>query len=625
MTDTKQTTNPATLSKSQQTVSRLTQYLLLVALLCFSSLLQADISARLDRQQAYEGETVTLTIRAENSNSNADPDLTPLQKDFVLGGTSQSSQISIINGRRSDSRTWSVRLQPKKLGTITLPAISVGTEKTRPLTLEVKPIPEQSGAAQGQPLFVTLEVANKAKHFYVQQHIPLVARLYYKHKLNQPQLIDPAPDKALVERLGDDSNYSSKYNGQDYRVYERHYSVLAEKSGELHIPPVTFRGYMSKAQQHNGGLQRSDPFSQFFSGTPLLNQGQAVSVKSNSLDLTIESHPNEYTGQQWLPAESLTLTDSWSDNPPTFRVGEPVSRTITIEAKGLVASQIKPLELPAVSSFRRYAEPAETATHTDGLNVFANSSRTFTYIPAYAGAQEIPPVELVWWNVVEGSQQTARLPAWKITVEKGAEATRPQSQPPATAPQDSTPQTTPQPDVQANEASFLQSSMLQLYAWLKEYWYWLAAVVVVMLALLKLLASRQEQQAQSAGQPAPHDNRPVASPTAAGSGQATDKQLLEDFRSACRENDAPAAARALLALARRQWPDNPPRSLGMLASRLESGREALLELDRFLYSDSKQSWDGAEICRQFEHGMYRGKQTSSQVEPVLRPLYPDNN
>ena len=383
-----------------------------LTLLLFSQQTIANVSAKVDRKTAYEGESITLSVSAENLAGMNKPDFSPLTKDFELSGTSQSSSVSIINGRSSATQKWSVRLHPLKTGKIEIPSLQVGQYQTQPLSVEIKPIPVQSGPpVKGQPLFITLEVDSDAEHYYVQQHIPLVVRLYYKHEIRQGRIKDPQLDNASLEKLGDDSNYESQYNGQSYKVFERRYSLLVEKSGQLTVPAVSFQGYMQTPQSY-GVQQGYDPFSSFMLRSPLMTQGQPVSVRSEPLTLEIESHPPEFDGTQWLPAEELMLEDSWTSNPPTFKVGEPISRTITMMAKGLVASQLKPLELPKVSSFRRYAEPAETETRTDGQTVYGVSKRTFTYIPAYAGEQTIPALEIKWWNVATGKQEVTRLPAW---------------------------------------------------------------------------------------------------------------------------------------------------------------------------------------------------------------------
>ena len=611
---------------------------LVITLLLATPTVFAKVTAKVDRQYAYEGETVTLSVRAENSPTAREPDFSPLLENFQIGGTSKSSSISIINGRSTSSQTWSVRLQPKKLGEIEIPALTVGQETTLPFKIEIKPIPVQSGSMKGQPLFVTLEIDSKAKRYYVQQHIPLVARLYYKHEINQGTITDPVPENTILERLGEDRRYTTKHNGQDYNVFERRYSLLAEKSGELHIPSVKFQGKITATQQRQGGQRRYDPFSQFYS-TPLITQGQPVSVRSEPIDLVIEPHPTDFDGQQWLPAESLTLHDSWTDNPPLFKVGEPISRTITLEAKGLVASQVQPLELPSISSFRRYAEPAETETRTDGQSVYAISRRTFTYIPAYPGEQEIPEITLKWWNVIDQKQEIARLTPWKIKVEKSLDATptvpapaqsqsRPQSQP--AQPQQAEIQT-PASDLAAQEG--WTETLKHLF---REFGYWFVIFIIILIGTPVLLANRKKAS-QEPAQPAvngasavtnaspppvkvisPEESRLKARET------IDTRQLLKSFEQACGRNDARSAAKILLDLASLAWPDNPPRSIGALAEQVSSGKDALHDLDQNLYSEAHGNWNGQEIYELFRNG-FHVTADEENPQPALRPLYPEHD
>ena len=63
---------------------------LFFSLFTISSFSKADVSASVDREYAYEGETITLSVKASNVSGSAQPDFSPLAKDFELFGTSQS-------------------------------------------------------------------------------------------------------------------------------------------------------------------------------------------------------------------------------------------------------------------------------------------------------------------------------------------------------------------------------------------------------------------------------------------------------------------------------------------------------------------------------------------------------
>ena len=78
-------------------------------LLCASQALAAA-RASLGSDRIKLGETTTLTVESDEASSA--PDFSVLQQDFDLGGQSSSTQMSIVNGRRSSSIQYSVEIQP---------------------------------------------------------------------------------------------------------------------------------------------------------------------------------------------------------------------------------------------------------------------------------------------------------------------------------------------------------------------------------------------------------------------------------------------------------------------------------------------------------------------------------
>ena len=68
-----------------------------LALLAASPFAWAEVSARLDRDRVALGQPLTLTIQSDGKDSDAQPDLAPLRKDFEVLGTTRSSEVRIIN------------------------------------------------------------------------------------------------------------------------------------------------------------------------------------------------------------------------------------------------------------------------------------------------------------------------------------------------------------------------------------------------------------------------------------------------------------------------------------------------------------------------------------------------
>ncbi len=338
-----------------QEVLRLMISLLALLLMLAVNTSEASVRATLDRDAAFAGESLTLTIESDGLQSGLQPDITPLEKDFDVLGISTSTQVNIINGQRSDKTLWQVQLQPQHTGLLRIPPLNIGGKQTAALELKITEAPQQASTQSGQHVFVKAEVNSVGKQTYVQQQIPYTVRLYYDKRLLEGELSAPNPDNAVVEQLGEDKNYSTVSNGHRYQVIERHYVISPEKSGSLHIPPATFSGRIAvperqKRNSRSGSLMEdffgnspfsNDPFfrnsllsDSFFGSNPFGNPGQAITARSQSVDMDIQPRPAT-AAHNWLPAEAVSVSDSWTDKPPQFRVGEPVSRTITIQTKGL--------------------------------------------------------------------------------------------------------------------------------------------------------------------------------------------------------------------------------------------------------------------------------------------------
>src|SRR5690606_30069917 len=128
------------------------------------------------------------------------------------------------------------------------------------------------------------------------------------------------------------------------------------------------------------------------------------------------SHPNA----AWLPARRLELTDRWSNDPPDLVVGVPTTRTVTIEAEGLLETQLPELSVPTASGVRMYADRPELDRTITGAGLLARRVERYAVLPQTAGDVELPGVELPWFDTANGRWQIASVPARALTVQPGA-------------------------------------------------------------------------------------------------------------------------------------------------------------------------------------------------------------
>jgi hypothetical protein len=603
-------------------------WLLVLSLLLvmLSTNLWAGVTATLDRTTIDEGDTVTLTIEAEGQHSQgAQPDLSPLQKDFNILGTSTSQQMQIINGRMSSSASLRVELEPKHGGRIEIPALKVGGDTTAPLTLTVADQPATTASQPGSPLYLETEVEPQGGSTFVQQQIQYTTRLYSSIPLVEGSLGDPQPEHAVVERLGEDKHYQTTVNGQHYQVIERNYAIFPEQSGTFTIPPVSFTG---RAATGGGAARRPfgrmdsmieqffgrDPFgNDSFFATPFGDPGKRVHTSSKAVTVKVKPHPASYTAATWLPGEDLTLHDSWATQPPEFRVGEPVTRVISIDAKGLAASHLPEISMPAIANMRVYPEEPRRESRTDGAVVYGHSEQSFAFVPQQAGKVTLPELRLSWWDVKAGKEKVAVLPSWNVEVLPGIGGV--QGAPVTPAATASKPQAQPVVELPASTAPAPFATINTL----KHIWPWIAGVTLLLMFITVFVWRRSRRKPPTAAASAevkPSVKVTAPAPDVGGA--------LRTLRQACDDNDARAAAKALLDWAAAEWPDNPPRNLGSVASRLNNDAGAeVRRLDQSLYAPGGVTWDGAALGSAFKTQAVKQSVKPATTAGGLAPLYPE--
>jgi hypothetical protein len=357
-----------------------------------------------------------------------------------------------------------------------------------------------------------------------------------------------------------------------------------------------------------------DPFgNDSFFATPFGDPGKRVHARSEAVTVEVKPHPASYAAANWLPGEDLVLHDSWAAQPPEFRVGEPVTRVISIDAKGLAASHLPEVAMPAIANMRIYPEQPQRESRTDGAVVYGHSEQSFAFVPQQAGRVTLPEIRLNWWDIKAGKQRVAVLPSWNVEVLPGAGGVQGAPVPPSAAVSKQPVQPVAEPP--ASEAPSLPKAIT---AFLSD-WSWIAGGGLVLMFGVVLLWRRSRRKPLAAAVPVevkPAAPAAVPAPDAGGA--------LRALKQACDDNDARAAARALLDWAAAEWRDNPPRNLGAVASRLKSDAGAeVRRLDQSLYAPGGVVWDGAALANVFKTVEVKQLVKPKAAAGGLAPLYPE--
>ncbi len=557
----------------------LANLLLTLTLLLASFAGQASLLTSVDRRQVSDADLLILKVRLENAGTNTAPDFSVLEQDFEIvsiNGPQSTSRTSIINGNTTAEVyvLWELSLRARRLGQLIVPSLFVGNHQSSPIVVNVV---RQTAEMQRQTSqYVFFETTVDTQDTYVQGQILYTVKLFYVDAVSGDFPPPPALTDAVIEAIEGEQRYETLVNNRRYYVLEKRYAIFPQKSGELIIPRETFAG--------------SRGSNRFFS------TGERVMAISNPHTINVKAKPASFPDANWLPAKGLALTEGWSQTPPTFTVGEPINRTLTLIVDGVAGSLLPPMTPLTLDKAKTYEDPPTVTEATTTNGIVATQTYTIGIVPTAAGTLELPAIRLYWWNTETDALAYSELPAASFTV-KASTST------PASIPS-LTPVVPPAAVAAASNASPQPQNR----------WALISHVLVVVFALLWLITLglwwRSRQTHSQSGKP---ETPSIATPNTAP---------LTQLTHACRQGQASAARQALFLWGIEQDPSI--NSLHELGLHLQS--PALIteidNLERSIYAEGNhEDWDGSALLNIVKSLRQRPKTPKQQTSlvPTMNP------
>ena len=388
--------------------------IIILLMFLYASNAFAFLKAQTDQVNISENEVFQLEIQTD-ANINDMPDLTPLQADFEVVGHG-SSQISHFDGKNYVvQNSLILNLIPKRTGILTIPELTLGKEKTNPLQIEVKPHAdtieiqnENAVIIEGEPLSQTTYqgagLIYRAKLF---ERIGLTNGIFH-----QPYLAD-----AQIFPLGSSSLSQEQKDGSLYQVLTQDYIIFPEKSGnDLIIEPAKFQGYYNK--RHSTEQIRPFGFADSFIYQPRPSVQKEFSVKAKPVQITVLPQPENTKNYWWLPSTNVSLSEEWNDEQKSFKVGDPITRQVTLNAVNALGRMLPDLSFTNTNDFKVYPEePQKKETIDSSGNLVGIETQSFAFIPLRAGKITLPALSVSWFDVNDGQMKKATLPSKTFTVE----------------------------------------------------------------------------------------------------------------------------------------------------------------------------------------------------------------
>lgn len=544
------------------------RYLLpLLVAWCLGGSAWAAVQASVSSTSVSPGDTVRLTLQRDGQ-SGTQPDLSPLRKDFDILGSGSSENLEIINGHISSTMQMTVLLSPKHGGKMVIPSLQWAGERSSPVEINVdKPAQTQkAGPQSADPVFLSTGLEPKAP--YVQAAVMLTVRLYADQPLYQATLDFPAASDVIVKPFGHDRASNETRNGKHYQVIERKYLLFAQKSGRL-----TLEGPVLDAEIADGSA--NDAFGSMFGSLgAMISPTRHLHLRTNPIEMNVLPRPASIN--PWLPAESVTLSETW-DNRSGMHAGDPLVRHLHLSARGLTGEQLPDpamlMKLP--DGIKAYPDQSGISNAPDGNTVLGGRDQKIALIATNAGRYVLPAVRLTWWDTLHNTRREATLPEETLDI---LPAVEPRAMP------------------VSRKARAVRKE--QPGKMLPEY-RWLALGILFAIVPAWWYLSRCEEIPR-------RDEKPAR------------RGSFKAFQKACRANDPQQARRHLLDWAGTIWPEDPPAGLNALARRMNDERlaAALRELDRACYAN--QAWRGLDLIR-FPSIAPLKKKGSASALPRLYP------
>ncbi len=412
-------------------MSKRTGNLLVLALFIFlagplqSTWAQIEVSLSSNRSQLTIGEE--LGIELVVSSTGQVGSFTPVIKgieNFQMIGKTQSSNISIVNGRKTVSQTLTIYLRGNQVGKFELGPASIAlnnqTYESNRLAIEVLAQGQTASGSergdsnpekQNEDIYLRGEISKKSVYLY--EPIRIVYKLYTRMNVEQYSVNAlPKTQNFWVEEIPNNNSikqYNKVINNQKYLVAElQEILVYPTAIGKQTISPFSINCVVR--------VRSRDPFFDDFFSSSFFSQSQQLEVKSNPIAIDVKPLPS--TGR---PAG---MTDG---NVGRFTIQAGVNSTQAKTNEGITFR----LTLAGQGNFKMVGEPELTfpdafTAYKSGSTITPNSDRVsgkmvieYALVPNRKGSFTIPAVSFHYFDIESYQYKTVSTQPITITVEQG--------------------------------------------------------------------------------------------------------------------------------------------------------------------------------------------------------------
>lgn len=380
-----------------------------------------ELNLSVDKKVLVEGDTLTLSIEYDG-DSNNQPDLSSLSKDFSIVSTSTSQQFSFVNGAVSQIKKWSFGLRPLHTGKINIAPVKLDNLYSNRAEVEVKEMTDvafvpDSRENTNSPYF-EIKQEFDVKNPYVQQQVNFFVHIYdsiglqngaptISAEAQKDWIIVPLTDKPIVRQ--------EVINHKRMNIETYAFAAFPQKSGKLAVPQVSFEGFYIKDTAFDFPNFNDDINFFGFNFHNVFGQQVPVRMKTKEQTINVLPIPANSLSASWMPLNNLELSAKWGEKS-RFKTGEALSRTVTLVATGMTENMLPKITFPEVEGFKQYPENPTTSEQIINGKIVTTASFNNVYIPQKSGKLTIPPLKIQWFNLNTQKLQITSIPQETIDI-----------------------------------------------------------------------------------------------------------------------------------------------------------------------------------------------------------------
>lgn len=415
------------------------RWLIIILLVQTNLLLAKDISisATVDRNSIYLDDVITFSVKIEGTRDF--PTVPSPQSDgfVIISGPSQSSNIQIINGEMSASKTIQWRLAPTKTGKQEIKPVSVKylrkVYRTKAVSVTVSdrkaatpaprtgniPVPQTHDPRRAENgkynIFLKANVSKNT--LYKGEELIVSFDLYFQNVRNFATQKLPDARGFWTEQFPEKRNptiESVVLNGIAYkRATLRRLALFPTTTGDLVIDPMVITCEIVVPSQRRRSVF-DDFFDDSFFRDPFFSNTKTLEVRSEPVSVHVEELPVAGKPAGFSGAVGDFVIESVID---TLQTKQDQALTLRYKISGsgnINAVKLPPLKLPA--NVEIFEPKIERTINNKGKSIRGSVSYEYVLIPRSSGRLRIPSLNYVYFNPIVKHYQSGTAAGFNIDV-----------------------------------------------------------------------------------------------------------------------------------------------------------------------------------------------------------------